>query len=236
MLYNKDGTENLSKMNFCSKISAISALIVFASLLLFSGAAIANESNQVQNQSESAPLKSIVNESLEASIEPGEIIERGKHGLKVTVKNNSDRAVIFNGEKASVFVHGNEYKCENMDEFEDLSGSQPNFLSELNRDTRSTVAAAVSVGGLQTVSDLLKSRKPTLDRFGKDEKRREEILEQFGQRILWPGDASTGIIMFPASEPLTNAQVAIPVSSFFNAKDQAVLSSKSKQDSSKSSK
>lgn len=174
-------------------------------------------------------LSSIIGKTVEIRVYPDDIQMRGRHGLKVLVKNKSDRALIFYGDLSIAKANGKEYKCAELDEFEDLSGSQPNFISRLNRDAGETVAAAVTVGSWQTVSDILKSKNKDLKRFGKDEERRRLSESEFGQRILWPGDESEGTILFAAREPLQAAVLEMPVRCFFNARDKATAVSSPQQ-------
>lgn len=171
------------------------------------------------------PLKESIAQDVKVTVMPEDLKLRGRHGLRVKVVNNSDRAVLFNGELAGAYLHGTEFKCAELDDLEDLSGSQPNFISKLNHDTAETVAAAVTVGAWPSVEDILKSKSPTLKRFGRDEERRAQDEQKFGQRILWPGDSSTGTIYFASRESLVGAVVKIPARSFFDLKDQATASS-----------
>ncbi|MBX9686819.1 MAG: hypothetical protein K2X27_08965 [Candidatus Obscuribacterales bacterium] len=185
-------------------------------------AAISTEKNK------NLPLTEVLQE-IELSIDPEDAVVRGNHGLKIRIKNNTDRAVIFDGQKAIARLNGKEYKCLAAGEFEDLSGSQPDFLADLGKDTAETIGTAVTVGALPTVSDWMKNRKSILGRYGQDEERRQDTQNRFGQRILWPGDESAGIIMFQAKEALKGALLEMPITAFFDSKDRASINSRSKR-------
>lgn len=168
---------------------------------------------------------SLAKARIEITVSPQDIVLRGKHGLKIQVKNNTDRPIIFNGEEATAKLHQNEYKSMNVDQFDELFAESPKFMNKLRRNMSQTAIAAVTVGGAQTAYDAIKSSKPVLKTYGQDEERRQEDQERFGQRILWPGDSSTGVVLFSAEEPLTDAVVSLPVASFFDANDKALVSS-----------
>lgn len=112
----------------------------------------------------------------------------------------------------------------NVDQFDELFAESPAFSNRLRRNLSQTALAAVTVGGAQTVFDAMKNSKPVLRAYGRDEERRQEDQERFGQRILWPGDSSTGVVLFSAEEPLTEAVVSIPAASLFDANDKALVS------------
>ena len=169
-------------------------------------------------------LKEIAEKTLEVKVATEDVQVRGKHGVRVHVKNNSDRAVLFSGDKAVATIHGVEYKCMSLlGEFDDLSGSQPTFYSSLTEDTGNPVGPAVSGRGLQSVSDLLDKNRNS-NRFAKKRTLQQNDQTNFGQRILWPGDSCSGTILFPSSEALGSALLRIPVTSFFNSSDQAEAS------------
>ncbi len=171
-------------------------------------------------------LKDLSGKSIQLLVDTEDVVVRGKHGLRIHVQNKSDRAVIFNGDDAKAILNGMEYPSNIMGEFEDLSGSQPTFISDLDA-TDGGNPTAISIKGIQSYNDLLRKPKPTLDRFNRDDyQRKAEDQTRFGQRILWPGDSSSGTIIFQSSEALGNAQVKIPICSFFDAADKAEASNK----------
>jgi hypothetical protein len=205
----------------------LSTLIASVSLqfwLCASSKAQTPVSSPTNSNSKSSEPLSTVKEKIEITVLPQDIVVRGKHGLKIQVKNNTDRAVIFNGEEARAKQRQNEYRSMNVDQFDELFAESPAFSNRLRRNLSQTALAAVTVGGAQTVFDAMKNSKPVLRAYGRDEERRQEDQERFGQRILWPGDSSTGVVLFSAEEPLTEAVVSIPAASLFDANDKALVS------------
>jgi len=171
-------------------------------------------------------LKDLSSKSIQLLVDTEDVVVRGKHGLRIHVLNKSDRAVIFNGDDAKAILNGMEYPSTIVGEFDDLSGSQPTFISDLDA-TDGGNPTAISIKGIQSYNDLLKKPKPTLDRFNRDDYQRKAADQtRFGQRILWPGDSSSGTIIFQSSEALGNAQVKIPICSFFDASDKAEASNR----------
>lgn len=220
-----------NQMNMPVVQSALRALTAFILLAAAFAPAFAQEvspasafPSSVQQKPESQALKDIAASDLKLTVDPQDLVIRGKHGLKIKVSNNSDRAVIFSGELATATQKGKKLKCMDIDEFDYLVLSRPTFINTIGHNTREVVSAALTVGALQTANDVLKNRS-VLKSYGKDEERRQDEEERFGQRILWPGDSSTGIILFSdAKESLAGAQIKLPVSSFFDIKDQAFIS------------
>lgn len=223
-------------MRFAKRIDP--GIVLFASLLLQIGlcgasaaqTGIATGSSQADSQKPKSEPLNTAKSAIEISVLPQDIVVRGKHGLKIQVKNNTDRAIIFNGEQATANLRQTEYRSMNVDQFDDLFAESPAFMNRLRRNLSQTALAAVTVGGAQTAYDALKNSKPVLRSYGHDEERRQEDQERFGQRILWPGDSSTGVVLFASDEPLTDAVVSIPVASFFDAADKASVSSSQLKD------
>lgn len=197
-----------------------SLFLVCLSLLLLAPLAIA-ESGKPE------ALQKLVADQISVRIENRDVSVKGRHGLQIEVTNNSDRAVILNGELATARLADKDYGVAILDEFEGLPGSQPRFLAELNSmDDSAAAQAAVSVSSWKTVNDMLKSESTRFTCYGKGEQKRRSVEHRFGQRILWPGDSSSGIIVFNSPEPLVGAVLSIPVRSFFEPSDIAVAKSK----------
>ncbi len=171
------------------------------------------------------PLNSILNTAIEISAGANDIVIKGKHGLRIKVTNRSDRPVLFDGEKASASTRTVQYKCVDIDTFDELNMIPPLFRSTLSADAGS--ALSPSLLSSRQNDDLLKLKNTMLTKRGKDDLRKESDQERFGQRILWPGDSSEGIILFPAEESLVGAVVTVPIYSFFDSKDQATVSTTS---------
>lgn len=205
-------------------------LLLHISILQLSalGLAALAEAPKAEPKSSSSPtakahpaLKDIAARDLELKISSEDVQVRGKHGVRVYVKNNTDRAVIFSGDKATATINGVDYNCMSpLGEFDDLSGSQPTFISDLNDSSSDSPTSAISINGLESASDLLRSTKQRIRHFSKPKPNVDK--SNFGQRILWPGDSCSGTIMFPAAESLRYSVLKIPVSAFFDSSDQAL--------------
>ncbi|MBU6455028.1 MAG: hypothetical protein KGS72_24875 [Cyanobacteria bacterium REEB67] len=188
----------------------------------------------------SAPLAEILNQ-VPARIE-GQDSRRGKYqGWKVTVTNNSDRPLLFDGDAAvSLSLPGAApAPCVSMEKLAQLSvlpEQSASFKKRLATDVKATAVAAVTIGWAQTIHDQKQGSGVVVaangGRYGLDEQRREDQLRRFGKRVLWPGDSSSGIIYFAASVAAANAagatgalpiKISIPVASYYDKADQGVL-------------
>lgn len=182
-------------------------------------AALSGNKEELDN----TPLKDIMG-NVELTVEPQEMIIKSKHGFRIRVKNNSDRAIVFDGEHANANIGGKVISCMDVVDFDEMFDKPETFASSWRIGATSTLTDGLTIGTWQTVGDMLKTQN-FFKRYGKDEQRREHSEERFNQRVLWPGDTSAGIILFPSNESLRGATISLPVSSFFNPKDQAVVTS-----------
>jgi hypothetical protein len=167
------------------------------------------------------PLAQLVGR-IEFRIDPADMVIKGRHGLRIHVKNNTDRALIFSGEKASAKSGEAVFSCMDIRDFDELFAAPPNFAASWSIGARETVKAAFTVGAFPALNDMLKGR-PGPGYYGKDELRRQGEDDRFGQRVLWPGESSSGILLFRSEQSLVGAQVTLPVSSFFNTKEQSEI-------------
>ena len=161
--------------------------------------------------------------SVDFVVEPQDMVIKGKHAIRIRVKNNSDRALVFNGEMATAKVGDTSISCMDNRDFDDLFDAPETFASNWSIGAGAVFTDALTVGTWQTVSDMLKTR--SFKRYGLDEERRDQDQERFCQRILWPGDSSSGIIVFPCEQSLSGAALSLPVSSLFNGNDKSVVNS-----------
>ncbi len=197
-------------------------------LLVSLAQASKSETTDSTRVSGSAPLESIIKTAIEISAGPNDIVIKGKHGLRIKVTNKSDRPVLFDGEKACAKTLSTEYKCVDIDTFDELNLIPPTFRSTLSAETGSAVNQKPPLASKPIGIGLLNSNKNVLAKLGKDAQGKNSEQERFGQRILWPGDSSEGIVLFPAEESLVGAVVTVPVCSFFNSADQASVSTTKK--------
>ncbi len=82
------------------------------------------------------------------------------------------------------------------------------------QETSAAVVAGVTIGAYPTVRDIVNQKGPILNRYGADEKRRENVAARFGKRILWPGDISEGIVFVKENQKIQGASVEMPVGTF----------------------
>ncbi|MBS1992823.1 MAG: hypothetical protein JSS83_20035 [Cyanobacteria bacterium SZAS LIN-3] len=158
---------------------------------------------------------------------------RGKfQGLLISVQNNSDRPLIFDGDAAlGSSVPGSNIKCISLDQLAELSvlpEQSKSFGKRFTTDLKATASATVTMGWAQTLRDQKQGSEPVVaangGRYGLDEQRRQDQFRRFGKRVLWPGDSTSGVIYFNFDQTKTplNA-IVLPVSSYYDRADQATL-------------
>lgn len=138
--------------------------------------------------------------------------EAGLVGIKVQVQNNTDSTLMFDGDKAVLHLTGKNIPATQSVEYKKSMGKA--FIQETN----AAVVAGVTIGAYPTVRDMVNQKGPILNRYGSDEKRRENVADRFGKRILWPGDISEGIVFIniksSEEKQIAGAQVEMPVGTF----------------------
>ena len=164
---------------------------------------------------------------VELIIEPQDMVIKGRHGLKIQVKNQSDRALLFGGDKATAKIGETEFSCMDIRDFDELFATPPAFASSWSIGAGQTLKSALTVGTWQAGGDIFKSSRGGILQYGKDEERRQDDENRFGQRVLWPGETSSGVLLFRCEQPLAAAKVTLPVSSFFNSKERSFISGSS---------
>lgn len=167
------------------------------------------------------PLSGMIAQ-IDFEVDRKDLVVKGRHGLRITVRNNSDRALIFHGEKATAAMDGAQFSCMEIKDFDELFASPPTIASNLAIGARETIREALTLGAWQAVSDAFKSKNP-LKRYGRDEERRQVDEGVFQQRVLWPGESSSGTLLFRCEQPLIGAVVSLPICSFFKSTDQAAI-------------
>jgi hypothetical protein len=180
----------------------------------------------------SVPLKQIIDggQQIAAKIDH-QGLPRGKfQALVITVANNADRPITFDGDAAAANCAGGPLACVPLTKLEKLSvlpEQSSNFGKKFATDLAATTTAAVTVGWYQTIRDQKRFSGPIIapdgGRYGLDEQRRQDQLRRFGKRVLWPGDTSTGVIYFDTGAALTGATIDLPVSSYYDPNDHCDL-------------
>lgn len=139
--------------------------------------------------------------------------DRSVHFIELNIKNISDQVVVIDANQAEVTVNGKVYK--------------PCDAKELQHDAQSTLStggklavAGVTAMSLGLAGDIFyefitpgQNRKRDLGiALGRDGTRHEVEVENFGKRVLMPGDETQGWLGFDAvSLPQVDA-IRVPIS------------------------
>jgi hypothetical protein len=186
-----------------------------------------------QSQSLS-PLSSLVSTGIDLRIEDSDLPLEGAtapkvKGLMIEVKNRTDRPVLFDGDQATAVIDSCRYTAAPLATVEKWRCRPPSFKNVLKSDLKATASATISIGAVQSIDDEKIDRQPIAQRYGCDEKRRQSELARFGQRVLFPGDSSEGVIYFPTDSSLKGALLTVPLNSFYNSNDRASKDTYSRQ-------
>ena len=155
---------------------------------------------------------------------------RGKfQGLLISVQNNSDRPLLFDGDAATTKIAGAITACIPLSKLEKLSvlpEQSDSFGKRFVTDLKATTSATVTIGWAQTIRDQKQGSGPVVaangGRYGLDEQRRQDQYKRFGKRVLWPGDSTAGVIYFDAKKT-TISDIDLPVSSYYDSADKATM-------------
>jgi len=166
------------------------------------------------------PLAEIADGQIEASA----IIEnRGKvkslQFIKISVKNLTDRPLSFDGDEAGLDTGKAQLKALPLNALDNRIKEPDNPKGYAGRSLANTISAAVSVGAVQTIEGEMRLLGPMPRRYGYDNERRHERQLRFGNRVLFPGDASEGFIYFRTAENLQNKFIELPLKAFYDEKD-----------------
>jgi hypothetical protein len=170
-----------------------------------------------------APLKTVINANAEMKVDPGEKLLKGLRGLAIEVKNNTDRPLIFHGDQASAVLLSETFACASKAELEKLANPMSTGRKRVESDFVHSVAAGATLGVVPTTKGIVRQSGPVLTRYGWDERRRQDEVARFGDRVVWPGRSTKGIIYFDCDRPLSGAAIQMPVSSLFDTSDQASI-------------
>jgi hypothetical protein len=169
------------------------------------------------------PLKSVINLSADMKVDRDEVGMGGLRELTVEITNNTDRALIFEGNKASAVVAGETVPCVPESELDRIVNPFLSGKKRFESQFVNSLAGAATLGAVPTAKGILNQSGPVLQRYGCDEKRRENEVARFGKRIVWPGDSTKGIVYFTAEQPLSGAAIQMPVLSLYDLSDQAFI-------------
>jgi hypothetical protein len=179
---------------------------------------------EAQKEPAKAPLSSIISDNAEMRIDNNEVILGAMRGLAVEVVNNTDRPLIFWGDKAIATMGGNHLHCAPLIALEEMTNPVLTLKEKVIDDIKATTIAGGSIGGIPTLNDINRQAGPILGRYGGDEDRREDEISRFGKRVVWPGDTTKGVVYFVTKQPLTGSSIDMPVSALYDSTDQSSVS------------
>ena len=183
------------------------------------------DSLKTQSKKTEQPLQAIIQMQANLQILSGDIVLKKFRGLKIRVTNNTDRPLIFDGDSATATIQGATKNCASLVQMEEINRLPHTFGQKLSSDLKATTTAAVTVGAVQTAEGFKKQFGPILPRYERDERRREVEDGRFGQRVIYPGDFSEGIVYFLTNESLQGSSIKVPATSLYDNKDKAALDS-----------
>ena len=186
------------------------------------------KSNWFGSESKDAvtPLANIAPTGLDVSLERAPTPLHGLIALRMTVKNNTDRPVSFNANAAIATIGSTMLKAAPMQDLSDRIKQPDNPKGYFGRSVENTVTAAISVGVVQSVDGEMRYRRSIADRYGFDNANRMDRLARFGERVLWPGDSSAGLVYFKTGDLPSGTAIQIPIADFYNNNDSAMVPAK----------
>jgi hypothetical protein len=170
-----------------------------------------------------APLSSVISANAEMVIDKEEVLIGGLRGLSIEARNNTDRPLIFYGDKAVATINGAHLAAAPLIVLDNIAAPVKNRRQIVKGEIRDSVLAGGTIGGIPTALDEMRQEGPVLGRYGHDELRREDEISRFGKRIVWPGNSTKGVIYFASIAPITGAVIELPVSSLYDTTDSASI-------------
>ena len=174
---------------------------------------------------QAAPLKSFINSGLTMTVDQRNIAFEHLAGVQITVVNKTGRGILVDGTRATVTSGGAPLNAIPVTVLQKAVLPKSGLDQALKSIGTNIVPAAMTIGVVPAVKDEFKIRKPVLQRYGPDEKRREVESSRFGRRIIWPNQSTQGILYFQTDSPLATSHVEIPAATLFDTTDACVLSS-----------
>lgn len=150
--------------------------------------------------------------------------DRSVHFIELNIKNISDQVVVIDANQAEVRLNGQVFK--------------PCDAKELEHDAKSTLSlggklavAGVTAASLGLAGDIFyefitpgQNRKRDLGvALGRDGTRHEVEVENFGKRVLMPGDETQGWLGFDADTLPQVESIRVPISYMPPSLPSAVL-------------
>ncbi len=165
-----------------------------------------------QGRSEKPAVPAELAGEVTVSIEKDAITIDHMRGLLLKVSNTSKHPVMVDGDAAQVVLNTNTESGASLSDIERKGLPPTDAKAQIKKDAKDTLTAAFTVGAVQAIEGIKMQHGPILDRYGTDEKRRQQELVRFGKRILWPGEVSTGTIYFNTEISFSGGTLEIPLS------------------------
>jgi hypothetical protein len=181
------------------------------------------EKPQQQNAPQIVPKLQDQLAKIPVSFTPGESKLANHKAIMCTVTNNTDHAVVVYGEKAVLVTPHTDARAASQAEIDTIGQPPTHGMRLIASSVGSVALAATTVGMYQTLKGRRKEHKPVLQRYEYDEERRINEAEAFGQRLLYPGESTTGKLYFAVGESLDNAWFLCPVAYFHEEANKAVV-------------
>jgi hypothetical protein len=178
-----------------------------------------------QAEKTATPLKDLTGTALKLQIERSDIVFDKLRGVMITVSNETNRPLVIDGDQGTATIGNQSYTCVPVSTIQQAIIPPHKGRKELEEIFTNAIPAAATVGVVPTVRDILQSRKPILQRYGRDELRRKIEYSRFGRRILWTNQKGEGVLYFKTESELKGAKISIPVTTLFDTKDTSILSS-----------
>lgn len=144
--------------------------------------------------------------------------------MHVQITNNTKHTIVCDGDNATIGSAAARLCALSMKTIASTIATPDNPSRSLLSKAAGTARAAVTIGGAQAVHGQIQQWGPVLDRYGWDEKRREDQLKRLGKRALYPGESTEGNIFFAKRLPSVPFTVQVPIFVLYNEKDSAVVS------------
>jgi hypothetical protein len=146
--------------------------------------------------------------------------------LDVKIENRSDSTLVMEGDRA--FVSGledraSQIQCLAQRDLDLVGKPVSSMKGKIARDTLDTIGAAITVGAIPTTKGVITEHGPIRKRYEWDEQRREREASRLGERLLYPGDKTEGLIYFRETDSLSKKALTIPVKSFYDGTEQMAL-------------
>jgi len=171
------------------------------------------------------PLQEFDQHSVSLTIERSDIVFDKLHGVMISVTNNSDKALVIDGDTAKIRVGDKPLDAVPVFAIQRLIIPPHKYSQDMIDLITKVAPAAVTVSAIPTVQDIRRSQKPILERYGRDEVRRKIEFSRFGRRIVWSHQKASGILYFETNDQLAGAKLDLPVNLLFQPSDKLIVSS-----------